>query len=137
MIGQLGNFIRQSCECIGDSCYNLSQRVRWCSRSLELLVGDASRMYTETDTQKVMEHARQFVQREVFRSGSESVSVLRTRRARGYIGGSIYQKGSKASYLFSEMLALLEFALSCRLFTVGNVVVQQILGSRWAAKFPK
>jgi len=95
---------------------------------ISFLVGDATRLYTNIDTTSVLDAAIDMANAYQRFTGTSNVTVLRTTRVHGYAGGSIYTHACKSTFSVTELYSLLTFATLCRVFTVGNAYVEQVLG---------
>jgi hypothetical protein len=56
------------------------------------------------------------------------VSVLHTRRVKGYSGGNTHNTKTGTTYTTQELMNLLNFGALCRVFTIGDALVRQVLG---------
>ena len=61
-------------------------------------------------------------------NADDRVSVLHTRRVKGYVGGSAHNNKTGTTFTLDELMNITRFATMCRVFTVGSVLVRQILG---------
>jgi hypothetical protein len=95
---------------------------------IEWLIGDATRLYTSVSTEQVIEAAQEF--KELFEkyTREDKVSVLHTRRVKGYAGGATHNTKTGTTFTTAELMDMVKFATLCRVFRVGDAIVRQVLG---------
>ena len=91
-------------------------------------MGDANRLYTSVSTEQVLSAAKSSRDEYEALNDDDRVSVLHTRRVKGYVGGSTHNNKTGTTFTLDELMNITRFATMCRVFTVGSALVRQMLG---------
>ena len=96
--------------------------------AIEHIICDVNRLYTNVNTDEVLRAASAHLARYQECTDRSEVTVMRTQKVHGYAGGNIYNRGASVTFTLQEAYDLLVFGTMCRIFWVGDTLIQQVLG---------